>query len=160
MPRIKKRNIEKTILKADSIKKFKILSIWSRSKSYIEPNLILYSKKQLVKNIPISLANSLLRPSWNDPGPKFKILTIIETYIIFVFLIFAFIKRRKLNRNEKILVLTLLQFVIILSLFIGWTTPVFGAIVRYRIFTYLAITIISFILIKPFDQWKRKTNIS
>ena len=155
-----RKGIQKIIIKSDSIKKYKIHSIWSRSNSYVEPNLILYSEKQLIKNIPISLANSLLRPTWNDPSPKFKILSIIETYLIFGFLILGFIFKKKLSRNEKIYIISLFQFVLILSLFIGWTTPVFGAIVRYRIFTYLAITIISFILIKPFDQWKSKKNIS
>ncbi|MFN5415651.1 MAG: hypothetical protein ACK5B9_01255 [Flavobacteriia bacterium] len=160
MYRVAEKNIQKMTLPADTSKWYYIMSTWTKSNSYIEPSLILYSKKQLIKNIPISLVNSLLRPSWNDPGPKFKVLTIIETYLVFAFLILAFIKRRKLNRNEKILVITLLQFVIILSLFIGWTTPVFGAIVRYRIFTYLGIFLISFIIIKPFDQWKIKKNIS
>ncbi|MES2588360.1 MAG: hypothetical protein V4622_05215 [Bacteroidota bacterium] len=156
----KRHGLKKITMKADSLHKFKIKSIYRYSNSYIEPTLILYSKKQLIKNIPISLVNSLLRPSWNDPSPKFKFLTILETYILFAFLILAFIFRRKLNRNEQIMIITLALFVIILSLFIGWTTTVFGAIVRYRIFSYLIILIISFILIKPFKEWKTKKNIS
>ncbi len=160
MPRGNKHGLKKITMKADSLRKFKIHSIWTHSNSYIEPTLILYSKKQLVKNIPISLANSLLRPSWNDPSPKFKILTILETYFLFGALILGIIFRRKLNRNEKILVITLSMFVLILSLFIGWATPIFGAIVRYRIFSYLAILLIIFIIVKPFNEWKKKENIS
>ena len=160
MQRGNKHGLMKVKMKADSLRKFKIHSIWAHSNSYIEPTLILYSKKQMVKNIPISLLNSLLRPSWNDPSPKFKILTILETYFLFGALILGIIFRRKLNRNEKILVITLSMFVLILSLFIGWATPIFGAIVRYRIFSYLAILIITFIIVKPFNEWKKKENIS
>lgn len=160
MPRGNRKGLKLVTLNADSLTKFKISSIWTKSNSYLEPKLILYSEKQLIKNIPISLCNSLLRPFWNDPSPKFKIFLILETWLLFGFLIFAFFFRRKLSRNEQILLITLIQFVIILSLFIGWTTPVLGAIVRYRIFTYLIILIISFILIKPFNEWKTKKNIS
>ncbi len=160
MPKQNKKSLKRITILADSIHKFKIHSIWTHSNSYIEPTLILYSKKQLVKNIPISLVNCLLRPSWNDPSPKFKIVTILETYYLFGALILGIIFRRKLNRNEKILVITLSLFVLILSLFIGWATPIFGAIVRYRIFSYVAILIITFIIVKPFNEWKKKENIS
>jgi hypothetical protein len=41
--------------------------------------------------------------------------------------------------------------IVILSLVIGWTTPVFGAIVRYKMPVDLFILLLSFLILKPLN---------
>ncbi|MCE3296179.1 MAG: hypothetical protein K0R65_1893 [Crocinitomicaceae bacterium] len=159
--RTEKNGLRKIYLEADTTKKIPVLGVYHRSNSYIETTLIFSSFRQMMFNIPEALVNCLFRPFWNDPSPKFKFITILETWLLFGFLAFALFKRKKLTRMEKIVIVALILFAINLSLIIGWATPVLGAIVRYRTPVYLGILIIAFILLQPSsDLWKKKTDIS
>lgn len=118
-----------------------------RSKGYIHMTLINESYPQLFKNIPEAIINSLFRPIPGDPGSLLKFPAIIEVFLVYLFLIFAIIKRRSLSLNDKAVVFGLIIFTLLVSVIIGWITPVLGTITRYRIPAYLAIIIISIILI-------------
>ncbi len=132
-----------------STQKWKIHFMNTYNTGYIEITPIENSPIQLIKNIPEALLNSLFRPYINDKGSWLKFPAVIETWILFTFLILAIIKRKALSKKEKNIIFTLSIFVILLSLLIGWTTPVLGAIVRYRIPAYLGILFIALILYSP-----------
>ncbi len=118
-----------------------------RSDGYIEVTLINNSFPQLLKNIPEALCNVLLRPFFNDPGSWLKYPAIIELILLYLFIIFAFMRRKKLTSSDVGLIIAALIFMIGLSLIIGWVTPVLGAIVRYRIPVLIAVLLIGIILI-------------
>ena len=128
--------------------------------SYIETTPISNSFSQLIKNIPEALTNSIFRPFFNDPGSKLKYLSFLEIWMIVFFLIIAIVNRRKLSKREKELIFGLLIFAFLLFILIGWTTPVIGAITRYRFPAQLAIIIIGIILIKPISSIRWKKNMS
>lgn len=131
---------------------------FKQSDSYIKPELIGNSGIQLIKNIPQALGNAIFRPLIQDPGKKFKYFAFTETCLLFGFLLFALIRRRKVLRNELILISSLVQFFITLALIIGWTTPILGALVRYRVPIYLSLLIIGFMILNPPPSWKKKEN--
>jgi len=122
---------------------------FNRCGSYIEVNYINYSPKKLIKDIPQAINNSTFRPYFNDPGSALKYLATLEVIVLFGFLIYAIVKRRKLSKKEKAMIVGLVVFAITMMLLIGWTTPVLGAIVRYRFSAYLALTLIGVVLLKP-----------
>lgn len=128
--------------------------------SFIETTPIDNSSIQLIKNIPEALANSILRPYPFDPGSNLKYLSIIEVWVMILFIGFAIYNRRKLSLEEKGIIFTLAIFAILLSLLIGWTTPVLGAIARYRFPAQLAIILIGLILLKPkmFTKWTNSSS--
>lgn len=130
------------------------------SASVIEITPINDSPIQLVKNIPEALTNSIFRPFFNDPGSSFKYLSFFEVWYIIIFFIYALLFKRKLDKQEKGIVFTLLIFALLLFLLIGWTTPVLGAITRYRFPAQLALIIVSLILLKPinFNPWKNSSS--
>lgn len=119
--------------------------------SYIELTSIGNDPGQLIKNIPEAIANAAFRPAFWDPGGKLKMINFIETICLFAFLVFGFWYNRK-NRSmdEKNVILFLLTFSILLLVLIGWTTPVLGAIVRYRMPAYLTLFLAAFIGSRPF----------
>ncbi len=121
--------------------------------SYIPVTYIDNSSKTLIKNIPEAIINASFRPFFNDPGSNLKYLATAELIILFGFLVFTMLVRRKLSSKEFSIVMALITFAFALLLIIGWTTPVLGAIVRYRFPAYIAIGLISLILI---DQKKLK----
>lgn len=128
--------------------------------SFIETTPIDNSSVQLVKNIPESLTNSAIRPWPTDPGSKLKIISFLESILLLCFLLCAIWNRRKLNENEKLIIFGLITFSLLLFLLIGWTTPVLGAIARYRFPAQLALFIVGFILLKSskFKLWKTTSS--
>lgn len=104
---------------------------------------------QLLKNCPEALFNVFFRPLPTDPGSSLKYPAFLETLLLFLFLTWAIFHRRALTSEEHILIVGLLIFAFVLSLLIGWTTPVLGAIVRYRIPVYLVLLIIAGIIWQP-----------
>lgn len=114
--------------------------------SYIELTPINSSFKQLVFNIPEALFNATVRPLPLDPGGNLKFVNFIETILLLGFVCYSFFskkfKRTYLQRKQ---IITLLAFAICLLILIGWTTPVLGAIVRYRIPAYFALLLAALI---------------
>ena len=129
----------------------------TRSDGYIEVTLINNSFPQLLKNIPEALCNVLLRPFFTDPGSWLKYPAIIELILLYLFIIYAFLRRKKLTSNEVGLLIAAVIFIIGLSLIIGWVTPVLGAIVRYRIPVLIALLLIGVFLI-DFQRVKNQST--
>jgi len=122
--------------------------------SYIELTPINDSYYQLLCNIPEALINSTLRPFPSDPGSNLKYLAIAEMYLMTLFIFFALKRRRKLDFRERKIVVFLITFALVLLVLIGWTTPVLGAIVRYRFPAQLAVVLALLIIQKPLTHSK------
>jgi hypothetical protein len=121
------------------------------SGSYITTTPIEGSSQTLLFNIPEAVNNVIFRPYPNDP-PKslYKYLTIFDGWGLLLFLVITFLFfRREISRKELNLIVVLLVFSLILTLLIGWTTPVIGAIIRYKVPVQLAMMLVTLILFNP-----------
>lgn len=125
--------------------------------SYIPTTPIRSSFPQLLRNIPEALVNALLRPFPNDPGSSFKYPVMLENWGILGLFLFALFRHRKMALTEKKLIISIAIFTFCLLLLIGWTTPVIGAIARYRVPAYVGLFLISLMLI-PFPPTWTKTD--
>jgi hypothetical protein len=127
--------------------------------SFIELTPIDDSYQQLIANIPEALFNAGIRPLPNDPGSKLKYLSMLEVWVLFAFLVYAIRHKRTLGKKEKNLILGLIFFALFLFVLIGWTTPVLGAITRYRFPAQLALVLVGLILIQPksITLWKKQS---
>lgn len=130
------------------------------SGSYVPPFFIHYGKMRMLKNIPSSITYTLTQPSFNSPGSIAKYPIILETLSVILLSIFSlgyalFYNRQKLFSAFSIAVLF---FIFASAFLVGVTTPVIGAMVRYRVPTYFAIILLAFILINPI--WKKKSHSS
>ena len=112
------------------------------------------TKTDLLLAAPQAIVNSVLRPFPTDPGSSFKYLTFLVSLTLFITLIIALIKKPKLSIRQRGLIYSIVLFSLLLSLAIGWVTPVLGAIVRYRMPIELGLVIITCILFIP----KKETN--
>ena len=117
--------------------------------SYVETTPIHNSKTQLLKNIPEALTNVYLRPYISDPGSNLKYLSMLEMWGTFLLLIVSLIKHRKLDEWNWNIIVAIGLFCISLALIIGWTTPVLGAIFRYRFPIIVAIILLATFIIEP-----------
>ena len=98
----------------------------------------------LISTSPQALFNSLLRPLPNDPPAKIeKWYFILENWLFIILVAYALFKSRLATVSNQALVVGLLTFALSLALLIGWTTPVLGAIIRYKlpiVFTFILLT--------------------
>jgi hypothetical protein len=117
------------------------------------------SYQQLIANIPEALFNASIRPLPNDPGSKLKYISMLEVWVLFAFLMYAIVNRRKIISGEKNIIVGLIIFALFLFVLIGWTTPVLGAITRYRFPAQLALVLVGLILIQPksITLWKKQS---
>lgn len=136
-------------------KKWHVYFINTKSDGYIELTMINDSFGQMIRNIPEALINTLFRPFPTDPGSWLKYPIMIESLLLYIFLIFAIIRRKKITQEKQAIMVSILLFILALSLFIGWVTPVIGAIVRYRIPVTLSILILGLIIL---DTSKKKLS--
>ncbi|MFT6244630.1 MAG: hypothetical protein ACJA0U_001426 [Salibacteraceae bacterium] len=127
-----------------------------QSQGYIEIEQIDDSFSQLLMNIPGAIRNCLFRPYFTDPGSWLKYAAIFEVWLILLFIVYAIFKRRNISAEVKLTIVSLLLFIFSLSSIIGLTTPVLGAIVRYRLPITIAIVIIGLLIITP--QYKSKSK--
>lgn len=119
------------------------------SDSYVDVPPIDHSGLQLVKNLPLAIVNVLVRPFPTDNGSDFKYLVFLENIGFLSFFAFVIYRRRPLNQSEKIYFYYLLTTAILLVLVIGWTTPILGAVARYKMVPQLFLLLSAFILLGP-----------
>lgn len=136
---------------------FKLLSDSLKSGSRIHINNLEPKLKSFVINTPNALLNALVKPFLWDSKSPFILLAALENliFIIIAAFCFLFIKRKHLNWN---LLLFIIIYVLLLSDIIGLTTPVAGAIVRYKV-PALPFLMIFFILLLDKDKLVNRFSI-
>ena len=149
------KTIPKHVLLNPNGKKWKIHIIMPGTNSYIKTTSIDNSFIQLIKNIPEAIINVLFRPFPFDNGSFLKYPAMFEAWLISLFILLSLVFRRKIDSNSKGIIFGLLIFAFSLILLIGWTTPVIGAIVRFRFPAQLALLLIGAILIDSTKIFKK-----
>lgn len=100
--------------------------------SIIEINKLDPTLYSFLKNSPQALANTVLRPFvWELKSPL-MLLSGLETLLILFSLLFCLFFIKSLKKIKWEYVLVCISFVIIQFLIIGETTPILGAIARYK----------------------------
>ena len=125
--------------------KFDVYHIMKPSDSYVYVPPIKGSGVQLLKNTPRAIVNVMLRPFPTDNGSFFKYFVFAENILFLAFLIFSFLNKRKLTKEDRSWLFYLISGALILILIIGWTTPILGAIARYKMAPQLLLLIAAFI---------------
>jgi len=138
----------KNVVLTEVGKEYPIYLQMSGAGSGIEVTRINNSFLTMIKMVPEVLFNTTIRPLPNDKGSWLKYPAFLENILLFFGLVLITIfARRKLNKRVKRLVWSLLVFAFMVFLIVGWTTPVLGAIVRYKVPGLLAIGIVMLLLI-------------
>jgi len=115
----------------------------------LEPNFFSF-----VKNTPYALINSFFRPSFIDIHSAIVVPAFIESFFILILLLLS-MKVFNIKKVKSLLpeVLLMSSFTITLFILIGLTTPVLGALVRYKV-PALPFLFILFFIIIDFDKFK------
>jgi hypothetical protein len=93
----------------------------------LEPDL-----RSFAKNAPMAIVNVLLRPFPQQARGPFLLMAFLENILVIVFIILAILYRKPTASWSTAYILFCLSFVLLQFLIIGETTPIVGAITRYR----------------------------
>lgn len=123
--------------------------------SKIEINKLDPTLASFIKNSPQAFTNTLFRPFiWESKSPM-MLMAGLETMLILLFIVMCVVFIKKSNTINWPPVIFCLSFVIIQFLIIGETTPVLGAIARYKAIA-LPFLMISFLLVVDKEKILRK----
>ncbi len=112
----------------------------------------------IIKNIPNALLITIIRPYPWECSSFFVLLSFIENLMVIASIIITIIHRKTIADNAKSLFWFCFSFSLMLYILIGLTTPVFGAIIRYKIPTLIFIFILLLIVI-DIDKLKAKYGL-
>jgi hypothetical protein len=108
------------------------LALKMNSGSFVMPVLLLPDPVLFIRQAPYALYITLLGPLVHAGPGALGLVSLLENLGILMFLCCCIYFRRPWKEVDQALVLSLICYVVMLALVIGWTTPVMGAIVRYR----------------------------
>lgn len=94
----------------------------------IEPNVW-----SVVMSLPVALSNVLFRPFVFEAANYLSLFAALENLWICFFMLLMFLFFKVPKKEEQAIFIFCFSFVLILFSIIGLTTPVMGAIVRYKI---------------------------
>ena len=116
---------------------FTNLATFYRAGSYFEIPLVNSSFLDFLAAIPMGLLNGLFRPLPWDIEKTIHILPFIESILILAFIsivLFRFVSQKiHLKIKDNMYIISFTSFTLLLYTLIGITTPVIGALVRYKI---------------------------
>lgn len=131
-----------------SDKTYETYLVAAPSISYFESVKINNRGINLITSIPEAFFNTLIRPFPTDPGSGLKYFSFIQNMGLLAWFVFVFFNRRKLKPEEQYRFYILVISSLIILLVIAWTTPVFGAITRYKVPADLLLLTASFFTLK------------
>ena len=110
----------------------------------------------ILKAVPNALINSFFRPFFGDITSIIVIPALIENILIIISMLFSimFFNIKKVKKNLAV-IFFMLSFVITLFVLIGLTTPVLGALVRYKV-PALPFLFILFLFFIDFEKIRNK----
>lgn len=132
---------------------FRVLYTYVPARSAFEIHQLKPSLLEVLKNAPVAVFNTLILPSLFTFKKTFAGFILAENLLLLVFVLGILIFFSKKDFPMAV-VLFCFSFVVILFVLIGLTTPVLGALVRYRI-PGIPFLIIGFALIADDQKIKR-----
>jgi len=108
-----------------------------------------------IKAAPLALFNVFFRPFFFEASSFLVFMAGLENLMLIMVAVICFRFARKRNEYDWNIVLFFSFFIILLFLLIGWITPVYGAIARYKV---PALPFLGFLFIYILDKNKLKAN--
>ncbi len=130
--------------------------------SFVETTPLQPNAASFLQQIPHALYMTFLSPFLAWKNGAMGLMSAAENMIVIGLPLLAVLRRRKWNDIDRPLLFFSFGFCLLLALVIGWTTPVIGAVVRYRVpmlpFVVIAALAIADPQRLPTLPWSSRTN--
>lgn len=131
---------------------------YKNANSYVQPYFINFNKSNLIQSIPYGIFFTFTQPNFSFFSKLTLLPFVLETYLLLCLSIFSIIYAFKYNKAQlqSPLCLAICTFIVLSAFIIGISGATIGALIRYRLPTYIALVLLNFILINPL--WKKKSH--
>ncbi|MBK8228819.1 MAG: hypothetical protein IPK70_16780 [Flavobacteriales bacterium] len=117
--------------------------------SFIDLPLLEPHAWSFLANAPRALANAFISPFAVLGSGPLAWVGALESALLVTVPLLALWRRRAWNAVDKPALLFALAFIVLLALLIGWTVPVVGALVRYRVPLLPFVGLVALIIVDP-----------
>ena len=121
----------------------------------IEPKIT-----SLIKAIPMGLINGFFRPFPSNINKLLQLFPLIENILLYLLLLYLcfkiFLLKIKINQDIKNVLWNSLFFITMLFILTGVSTPVIGALVRYKVPGVLFLIIVINLMYDQFKKYQTK----
>lgn len=100
--------------------------------SFVMPERLAPTIGSFIVQAPHAMYMTLLGPLFHPSSGAFGLVATLENIMIVLAIVLMLHYRLPVRRWDHVLLTALLTYIVLLALVIGWTTPVMGALVRYR----------------------------
>jgi hypothetical protein len=104
-----------------------------------------------IMGYPQALANTYFRPHLLEMKSPFYVPIAIENLLFVFLLVVPFFYPQKLPKRSLVIFLFVLSFVLVIGGIIGFTVPILGTAIRYKIIALPFLAIACMLWIKPFS---------
>jgi hypothetical protein len=125
----------------------------SRPETLVYYNNLRPELMSLIINTPIALMAGLFRPLLWDSGEVFQIIASVENLILVFLFAFSMPGIRKffiLKDSEKILIFSVVVYIILLAILMAFASPNFGSLMRYKV-GFLPFFVYLLLISKPLE---------
>ncbi len=122
-----------TLVVQDTLNSYHILKTLEPTGSAISLERLYPNYKSLIAMLPAAFLNVFFRPFIFDVNNAFSLLACVENLFILIIILITLTHLKKVTEKELSLIIFSLLFVIVLYTLVGITTPVLGAVVRYKV---------------------------
>jgi hypothetical protein len=136
------------------------LAEFQESGSMLDITPLDMSLMSFLQSAPEALSNTFFRPFFFETNSALMLFSGLENLGFAVLLLLSIVFMKPLKRIDWNTLSFCLSFVLVLFLVIGWTTPVMGAIVRYKLPALPFLVMLCALLIDPQKIKRLVTRIS
>lgn len=101
--------------------------------SFVMPERLSPTIGSFIAQAPYALFVTLLGPLFHASSGAFGAVAAVENLMVVLLIALMLYYRLPGRSVDHVLLTALLTYIVVLALVIGWTTPVMGAVVRYRV---------------------------
>lgn len=121
-----------TLIASNNNNRYEILAIFKPTGSAVPLKHLSANYTSVIQLLPQALINAFFRPFIFDINNALSLLACVENVLLVLLIVFAFMFFQSPNNEQLRLIIFSLLFVFTLYALVGITTPVLGAIVRYK----------------------------
>jgi hypothetical protein len=88
----------------------------------------------IIKNIPLAIFSGLYRPFFTEASTVLQFLSATENFLLLILTATALMRIKSVvNSKHRLLIFSLMIYIMVLCIFLALSTPNFGTLSRYRV---------------------------
>lgn len=152
---INKKTGDSGVTRTDSLMQIRVLMNFTHAGSKFDLKPLDATVQRTIMVFPFALFNTFFRPLPGQSNSLFMWINVAENFAVLLIVFCCLVFMRKISSDQLAMILFCLCFSLALAFIIGATTPVAGAIVRYKV-PFLPFFLAAFFMLLDTSRFKKQ----